>query len=162
MGKMITDGTDIYFYFEVIRQLAPMSVLDIGMFLKRIGAVARQAVSCELSRDILLFGIDFFPEVRLAVYEKIYNGILLKNQLLENSELLQGMEEKFDLAVLIGVAEFLDDEEENQLVKILKFITCGCVADWAAGDRLMQRIPEAEYTPLWVDDRPYVWLQFSD
>ena len=38
MRGIITDETEIYVYFELIKRMQPGSVLDVGMFLTRIGA----------------------------------------------------------------------------------------------------------------------------
>lgn len=78
MRGTITSGNDIYFYFEMLRQLSPKRVLDVGMFLKRIGAVSRQAMATELSSQIQLWGVDLFPEVPLPIYEQIYDEVLEK------------------------------------------------------------------------------------
>ena len=39
---------DIYIFFETMKQLEPHSILDIGMFFKRIGAVSRNAMDEEI------------------------------------------------------------------------------------------------------------------
>ena len=72
---MITDRNDIYLYFEWIKQTNPTSILDFGIFLQRIGAVARQVMNCEISKDIILEGISMNEEVQ-PVYTKIYDKII--------------------------------------------------------------------------------------
>ena len=71
---MITDRNDIYLYFEWIKQTNPTSILDFGIFLQRIGAVARQVMNCEISKDIILEGVSMSEKVQ-PVYTKIYDKI---------------------------------------------------------------------------------------
>ena len=94
--QVITDANDIYIYFEVIRQLNPVSVLDVGMMLKRMGAVSRQSMNCEISRDIRLDGIDFDPDVYLPVYKQIYSDIF-------SVDIDQFPNVIYDLAVVLAV-----------------------------------------------------------
>ena len=39
---MITDKDVMYIYSEVINQMEPRKILDVGMFYKAIGAVSRR------------------------------------------------------------------------------------------------------------------------
>ncbi len=71
---VITDRNDIYLYFEWIKQTNPTSILDFGIFLQRIGAVARQVMNCEISKDIILEGVSMSEKVQ-PVYTKIYDKI---------------------------------------------------------------------------------------
>lgn len=71
---MITDRNDIYLYFEWIKQTNPQSVLDFGVFLQRIGAVSRQVMNCEISKNIVLEGVSMNEEVQ-PVYTRIYDKI---------------------------------------------------------------------------------------
>ena len=71
---MITDRNDIYLYSEWIKQTNPTSILDFGIFLQRIGAVARQVMNCEISKDIILEGVSMSEKVQ-PVYTKIYDKI---------------------------------------------------------------------------------------
>lgn len=73
--KVITDDVTIYVYFELIKRIAPKSILDFGMFLKRIGAVSRQAMNCEIPPETMLHAVDLFPETALPIYEKVYDRI---------------------------------------------------------------------------------------
>lgn len=66
---IIRNENDIYIYFEVITQLEPRKILDIGMFLKRIGSVARKVMDEELSEELVLDGVDLFPEIDFPVWK---------------------------------------------------------------------------------------------
>ena len=98
-SQVITDENDIYIYFELIRILQPASILDVGMALKRMGAISRQAMHCEIPRDALLDGIDWQPEIDFPVYHKVYSNIYTMDQF---------PEQKYDLAILLAAQGFVN------------------------------------------------------
>ena len=118
-SKIIVNQNDIFVYFEMIKRNEPKSILDIGMFLKRIGAISRQAMEYEIPQDILLDGIDIFPEFGMSVYEMVFNKIKtigeITNQIVElsKSETIDG--EKYDLAMLMRLSGVLLKEQEQML-----------------------------------------------
>ena len=76
MNKMIlTNETDIYTFFEIIDKSEAGSILDVGMFLKRIGSVSRQVKEKEIPRDRILTGVDYFEEIQCPVWNNIYDKI---------------------------------------------------------------------------------------
>lgn len=95
---IIKNENDIYIYFETIEQLEPQSVLDAGMFLKRIGSVSRKVMDREISEKIRLDGIDFFPEKTFAVWDHVYDSVSDTRSFLENKRPKQ-----YDLAVFLGI-----------------------------------------------------------
>ena len=95
---ILKNENDIYLYFETIEQLEPKHILDVGMFLKRIGSVSRKAMDREVLPDIRLDGIDFFPEKKFAVWESIYDSITDAMAFLESRR-----QEKYDLAFFLGI-----------------------------------------------------------
>ena len=94
---ILKNENDIYLYFETIEQLEPKHILDVGMFLKRIGSVSRKVMDREVLADIRLDGIDFFPEKKFAVWECIYDSIIDAVSFLKDRR-----EESYDLAVFLG------------------------------------------------------------
>lgn len=94
---ILKNENDIYLYFETIEQLEPKHILDVGMFLKRIGSVSRKVMDREVLADIRLDGIDFFPEKKFAVWECIYDSIIDAASFLKDRR-----EESYDLAVFLG------------------------------------------------------------
>lgn len=91
--QVVTDEDEIFTYFEVIRQLSPARILDVGMMLKRMGAVSRQAMHCAVPESARLDGVDFYPEVELPIYQTIYNHIYIATQL---------PDEFYNLSVCLG------------------------------------------------------------
>lgn len=79
----IRKQNDIFAYFETIGMLEPKSILDAGMFLKRVGSVSRQMMNREVPKEVRLEGIDFFPEISFAPWDNIYDEIYIWQKFLE-------------------------------------------------------------------------------
>lgn len=90
--ETVTDENDIYIYFEVIKRVQPSYVLDFGMMLKRIGALSRQAMSCRISQDVSLDGVDLYSDIKLPIYQVIYDQIYCVENL---------PDKKYDLAIAL-------------------------------------------------------------
>ncbi len=73
---VLTNRSAIYIYFDLIKQLEPKRILDIGMFLKRTGSVSRKMMARQVPESVILDGIDFFPEMNFPVWNNIYNRVL--------------------------------------------------------------------------------------
>lgn len=121
VNKCIVNQNDIYLYFEMFRQLKPSKVIDIGMFLKRIGAVSRQAVSSEIGADVKLFGIDVMPECGVGVYSTIYDRIWSVGGFAGMEEAMEEtiektMEKTYDLAFMLRTDKCLSISEESGIV----------------------------------------------
>ena len=72
---ILKNENSIYMFYEAIEQLEPEKILDVGMFLKRTGAVSRKVMSRDIPEDRQLTGIDFFPELTFPVWNMIYDQI---------------------------------------------------------------------------------------
>ena len=83
MSSIITDKDLSYFYFEMIKSSGAQTVLDVGMFLKKMGTVSRQALGSGIGMNVKLYGIDTIPEIRLAVYDKIYDEIITEKEFID-------------------------------------------------------------------------------
>ena len=96
----ITDRTDIFVYFEIIRQVGAKRVLDAGAFLKRIGSVSRQVGDLMLPGDIVIDAVEMRGAPMLPVYNTVYNHIY------EAAKLPVG--EYFDIAMLLRTKDSFD------------------------------------------------------
>ena len=47
----ITKKSDIFFFYQIIAHTNAKSILDLGMFFERVGAVSRQIGDAELPED---------------------------------------------------------------------------------------------------------------
>ena len=83
---MVRDKNIMYIFCEVINQLEPESILDIGMFFKSIGGVSRQILGIEISDSIYITGVDTDKTNGLNVYSRVYNKIISKNGICEDKQ----------------------------------------------------------------------------
>ena len=122
----ITNENDIFAYFDVINDICPASVIDVGMFLKRIGGVSRQARGVEISRDIKLDGIDIFPDINPKVFNVIYDEIY-DMSLLETSN-------KYDLMIMLRTDSFIAGREAEKIwnwaKQNVKYVFTSCEAEY--------------------------------
>lgn len=95
---VITSSSDISFFYESIEQITPSSVLDYGMFLKRIGAISRQTLNRELPLSCRLDGIDYNSGLQIPVYNSIYNAIY-------DETLIDTITDVYDLIVFLQPIE---------------------------------------------------------
>lgn len=98
---VLTNRSAIYIYFDLIKQLEPKRILDIGMFLKRTGSVSRKMMARQVPESVILDGIDFFPEMNFPVWNNIYNRVLD-----EHSFFGRQMDGKYDCAFFLGMKEY--------------------------------------------------------
>lgn len=98
---ILKNENSIYMFYEAIEQLEPEKILDVGMFLKRTGAVSRKVMSRDIPEDRQLTGIDFFPELTFPVWNMIYDQIETAESYYKKQDT-----EKYDLAVVFGAEDF--------------------------------------------------------
>lgn len=131
--KCIVNQNDVYLYFEIIRQLKPERVIDAGMFLKRIGAVSRQAMNLEIGADVELCGVDVIPQCRAGIYGVIYDKVwnvrdflnvnetyctkISKNHKEPDELKLEGAKKLYDLAFMLRTDTCLEEHDERRIVK---------------------------------------------
>ena len=114
MSSIITDKDLSYFYFEMIKSSGAQTVLDVGMFLKKMGTVSRQALGSGIGMNVKLYGIDTIPEIRLAVYDKIYDEIITEKDFIDYGIVDDsGKEKQFDVASLLSLDEISIECKSN-------------------------------------------------
>lgn len=91
---------DIDFFYEVIEQLEAKRILDIGMLLKRAGRVSMNLAGQDLTQEISLHGVDFFPEFQFPAWENIYQKRIDGSVFFEVKP-----EMRYDCAFLLGTEE---------------------------------------------------------
>lgn len=64
------------FYFGLYNQLCPESILDIGAYLKRCGALSRNVLDKSIDEDVKLDCVDCLENLDTPIYKKIYNDII--------------------------------------------------------------------------------------
>ena len=88
---------------DVVEQLEPKRVLDIGMLLKRFGCISRNALNKSVHEDVILDGIDVWSQIQLPVWNSVYDSIFDMNEWSAHTST-----EGYDLAVLLGTKEILE------------------------------------------------------
>lgn len=147
---MLTNENDIYLYFEIMRQLQPTSVLDVGMFLSRIGAVSRQAMGCEVPQTITLEGVCTRESEELSVYKTVYDQIYLSWENLYQKDTVYDM----------GVALRVDTEDCGVQEWEYLFSHCGVIVFEATNSSLFQYASaNTRCEELTVDSDRYILAQ---
>lgn len=126
LDKMIlTNETDIYTFFEIINRTEADSILDVGMFLKRVGSISRQIKDKEIPSDKKLAGVDFFPEVACPVWNTIYDVIYRPEEIFVSEN-----EQKYELATVIQLEKYMEETETLSMWKWLSTHVSYIVTDW--------------------------------
>lgn len=116
---MVRDKNIMYIFCEVINQLEPESILDIGMFFKSIGGVSRQILNAKISDSIYITGVSADEINNLNVYSRVYDKIISKNEICEDKqECYQDINQqvkKYDLAILLS--DLVGNGDKEQLIK---------------------------------------------
>lgn len=112
---ILANENDIYIFFEIIEQLEPKSILDLGMFLKRVGSVSRKIMNNELPCDIRLDGVDFFPEINFPVWNNVYDEIINYKTYFGNNQ-----NRKYDCAILLGTKELKKTVSFSEIINAVE------------------------------------------
>ena len=152
---ILKNENDIYIFFETAEQLEPCKVLDIGMFFKRAGCVCRKAMNKEISEEIQLDGIDFFPEIDFPVWHNIYDNILDMESFIK-----MDVNAPYGLAVILGTEEFY--QTESSLFMMLKISQCArYVLVSKLSEKWKQLVPFLKVIDLQVENDRYYLLDLG-
>lgn len=152
MTCAITNQNDIFVYYEIIRQVKPSSIIDFGMFLKRVGAVSRQLMDREISRTILLDGADYIPETDYKVLRTIYNNIYRGG--------IAGLPDKrYDMAFIMRPSSVMTAEEEEKIWRWLRKHASYAVTDCCSAKRLQDTRRRGAFTDIKVENDIYGLVQ---
>ena len=120
---MITDKDVMYIYSEVINQMEPRKILDVGMFYKAIGAVSRRIVEMEVPEDCYITGVETDSISWLNVYETIYDEIVLADDI--DALLAKCVHDEYKVAVFLSdmIQEERRQEEDRKKMKTVDLST---------------------------------------
>lgn len=108
---ILKDCNDLFTYYEVINQMEAKCILDVGMFLKRVGSLTRNTVGECLPENAFLFGVDFAPEKEFPVWKHIYNRIQKISDFLEEpSDMI------YEIGVFLGMKGLLQENVLKELI----------------------------------------------
>lgn len=150
--RILTGETDIYTYFEIIDKTEADSILDVGMFLKRIGSVSRQVKDKEIPAYKKLVGIDFFPEIKCPVWNTVYDDTYKPNDFF-----LSGNAQRYELAVVLQLEEHVRSEDVCILWKWLSTHVAYIFTDWRLA-AISEMIEYRAVKEITVDDRTYGFI----
>ena len=108
MSYNIVDSNDIFLFFEVIDRAKPNSVIDIGMFIMRIGAVSRNVKDISVPDKVRLDGLSFEKLPDFPIYKTVYDNIY-KNI----------PEDEYDLGIMLDVLSVC---LESELQSVIEFV----------------------------------------
>lgn len=117
---MMYTQNDIFVFYEIINDIKPEKVLDVGMFLKCVGSVSRKIMDKKIDENVWMKGVDFMPEVQFPVFQQIYDEIITIQSFLKQSD----NKEKYDLGVLLKNRKV--DIEGKKEKKILEKMSGMC------------------------------------
>lgn len=140
---IIQKENDAYVYFQIVKELQPTSVLDVGMFLKRTGSLSRQMMNCEIPREVWLDGVDFFPEVEFPIWEIIYNEIYCAEKFIGMKNL-----PVYELGILLGSEGLRGKVLFGELLALMKnrvslFLADSCLKE-VEGEKMQEITVEGE------------------
>lgn len=151
--ECITNQNDIYVYFEIIKQVEPKRILDVGMFLKRIGAIGRQVADAVISREAYVKAVDFAEDIQVGVYDTVYDNKINVPEFM--NQVAQHNDEHYDLAYMLYTESGLSKEQEQQVWRWLESHADYVVVDRAGFVRNSNIINRRRYKELNLEDKTY-------
>lgn len=153
MGNMIlTSETDIYVFFEIIDKVEAESILDVGMFLKRVGSVSRQIKDKEISKDKTLVGVDFFPKVMCPIWNCIYDTVYTASEFFQKEST-----KKYSLATVIQLNNCMSEAEAVSMWEWLGNHVSYVITDWGF-EKISKVINVKNQRKIAVDGKPYSFI----
>lgn len=146
--RLITNQNDIYVFFEIVKQIEPKSILDLGMFLKRIGNISRQTANEEISKEVTMDAVDYLEDMKIPVYETVYNGIYDEYTFLHSNK-------TYELAIMLRLGNVMDEEQEELLWNHLKGKVPYVLTDYEGADRKRFLENKGKILELKVDNNVY-------
>ena len=153
MEKMIlTSETDMYAFFEIIDRTEAENILDVGMFLKRIGAVSRQVKDKEIPLEKKMTGVDFFSSTDCPVWNTIYDSIYRSNEFF-----LPKNNQTYELAMMLQLEHCVDRKESVQMWNWLATHVSYIMTDWNV-EEIRKLAKFKADTEITIDNKSYRFI----
>ena len=107
---------DIILYFQAIREMGAKKVLDVGMTLKRFGALDRNIANIRMTEGVRLSGVDLKPEWQVDVYSCIYDSIFTVDDFIALPVTKKNMK-GYQLAVMLRLRSLFGAEKHDEILK---------------------------------------------
>lgn len=153
MITLLINQNDIYLYFETIRQLQAKSVLDIGLTLKRCGAISRQVADSAIDPAVHLCGIDLDPETTTPVYQCLYQELLSPEEFIQKGT----AQDHYDLAVLLNLPEEI--LADQKLLRCIHDHASFLLSDRDADQFLLTRYSHESVQTITLDHNQYLLMK---
>lgn len=150
MSYAITCDSDVFLYFEVIERSEPDSIIDMGMFLERIGALSRSVKDKSISDDIILEAFVGKYQNILPIYRTVYNRIY--NTL---------PEKRYDISVLMRPYSLFDTSEIKLIAKWIQKHSKLVLVDSDSYEELKTYIGDSLVRILSSGDNNYYLITFG-
>ncbi len=146
----ITDKDKLFFWFSIIENTGAKQVLDMGLFLERIGAIARQVGDIMIPVNIELDGLNMSTEKPLPIYETIYDHII---------EVQDEIKGHYDLAILLASPDEWNSDDIGEIIRSGKISMLA--VDMPAYEMLRKMdIDLSKVRDVRTDDREYKLISF--
>lgn len=145
---MILNKNTMYIYYEVINQLEPECVIDIGLFYKSIGGVSRLILNEEVSKKCYLLGVCTDSIEGLDIYNNIYNKIVAENKFYA---LCQSSSKRYKLAIMLS--DSIPQDKKCEFIKITSQISSYILALYTDKELFDDNLDMVE---LSVDEDKYI------
>lgn len=106
MEYAVTDKKLVFFYFKSLQGTENRSVIDIGMFLKRMGSLSRSALDLTIPAETALLGVDSPYAPSFPVYEKLYDRVIPS---------FKALRERFSIGIILAPDMLYSKEEQKDL-----------------------------------------------
>ena len=152
---IIKNENSIYIFYEMIEQLEPASILDVGMFLKRVGSVSRKIMGREVPENVKLDGVDFFPQTSFPIWNTIYDQMKTAEEYF-----CAGDDKRYDLVTVLGISELQKEISLTEIIErtaeVSKYVlTDRLETEWCAHKRFVRAVD------IKVEDDIFYLIEFG-
>jgi hypothetical protein len=148
MAYEITNQNDIFFFFEMIKKIEPDSILDVGLFLQRIGAISHHVLDMSIPEGVVCDGIRLGDQVIFPVTQTLYRSFY---DLCEPDA-------SYDLVSLMGATDFLSRSQEETLWQWLKTHARCVITDCKQVESMPYLQTKGAYTSYLLENDTYALI----
>jgi len=153
---LITNENYAYIFFEIIEKCASKKVLDAGMILKRLGSVSRGLMNREVPVNMVLDGIDFWPEIQFPVWNTVYQSIIPYDEFI-----IEDRQDQYDLVLFLGIRELEEKVSSEELLHWGKVLAKQVLVD-VVPEVWRKEVSKDSITELRVEQDTFFLINFGE
>ncbi len=142
-------------YYYAIEQKEPTSVMDVGLFMQKIGMISRDFADYFIPDNVPLYGLDFEGKEYFPLYEKFYDKIFDFNE-----------PDKVDitpeLALFVNIKEFRGKYEPSRLYGWLKEHCDYLFTEYISEEQLDFLKKFGKTNPITIEGNGFVTVDMRD